>query len=522
MKGNIENYAKNLLWIVPALIAFFMALLPTLKYQWPLTADIFYHIHVAHVYSQYGLTLTDPFIDPGQGHKIAYMPLFALVIAFLGNHLNLNYINVARALQPVLAFSVVLSVSYVARKFYGDVAGISTGFLVMSSYLFTRIISPLPETMALIFIPLTIYFYYKSVEGKKHLYAVLSGLLFLIVLATHQGATLALFLVMTAVAVVMMVSRRKLRYFTGYILFLGVIACFGLLIVFILNKIMPGLVPAILTWGLTAVTGLMTSLLSNDPISNLKYIAYIGVSLIFAVIGGVVALKKRRDQDIIIFTWIITTFLISKAYWFGFNVLSIRLLVYLLLPFSILGGLGLSYLYSDFKKKEFPSLEVRSGFLVAISAILMLFAFTTVEDPDLGLIPNYDTAPGQYGIKAPQIAPPTQSDNELAAWFEKNGNNSSIMVSNNYFTNQFILAVTGQPIGSSPSFASYNKAFNESIGYIVFDKRLTFNSETKAKTTSMGSFMFVNKKYGINSLIPKNTTLVYENENYEVFKVIKS
>ncbi|MCE7699871.1 MAG: 6-pyruvoyl tetrahydropterin synthase, partial [Methanobacterium paludis] len=106
-----KKQVKNLFWVIPAVVAFFITLIPTLKYQWPLTADIFYHIQVAHVYSQYGLTLTDPLIDPGMGHKIGYMPLFALVIAFLGNLLHTSYVTVARILQPVLAFSVVLSVS---------------------------------------------------------------------------------------------------------------------------------------------------------------------------------------------------------------------------------------------------------------------------------------------------------------------------------------------------------------------------------------------------------------------------
>lgn len=32
--------------LIPALAAFFIALVPTLKYQWPLSWDIFYHVHI--------------------------------------------------------------------------------------------------------------------------------------------------------------------------------------------------------------------------------------------------------------------------------------------------------------------------------------------------------------------------------------------------------------------------------------------------------------------------------------------
>jgi len=76
--------------------------------------------------------------------------------------LKIDYFQAARVLQPFLALSVVLSVSYVAKKFYGDITGISAGFLVMSSYLFTRLVSPLPETMAIIFIPLSVYSFYQA------------------------------------------------------------------------------------------------------------------------------------------------------------------------------------------------------------------------------------------------------------------------------------------------------------------------------------------------------------------------
>ena len=163
---------KNFLWIVPGIIAFFIALIPTLTYQWPLSLDIYYHIHIAHVYSQYGLIFIDPLVDPPSGTPISYPPLFSLLLMFLGTVLKIDYFLVARILQPIFAMSVVLSVSYVTKKFYGDIAGMSAGFLLLSSYLFSRLVSPLPETMALIFVPLAVYLYYKSIVSKNYNYAL--------------------------------------------------------------------------------------------------------------------------------------------------------------------------------------------------------------------------------------------------------------------------------------------------------------------------------------------------------------
>ena len=522
-----NKYLNKILIFIPAIVAFFIALIPTLTYQWPLTLDIFDHIHIAHVYSQYGLTLIDPLIDPPKGSAIGYPPLFSLIIMFLGNMLKIDYFQVARLLQPVLAFSVVLSVSYVAKKFYGQVASISAGFLLMSSYLFSRLVSPLPETMALIFVPLAVYFYYNSVENKNYLYALLAGIMFLVVVATHQATTLVLFLVITSIALVTGILRKDSRFFTSYIMFLVIPLILALLAAFSLVLLAPSFVNNILTQGLQTITGYVLSLPLNDPISNLKYVAYLGILLIFAVIGGIIALKKRRTQDIIIFTWILVVFLISKAYWFGVNVYSIRLLVHLLLPFSILGGFGVSYLYEDFKKREFNSKTVRSVFLISVFIISSFYGITTVEDPNLGVLPKYNAFVYGNGTEIPQLTPPTASEVDLAQWFSKNRDNKSVVMSNNYYVSYFILTMTGQPIAGVLSSEhcllwgfKKQELTSKKVGYFVYDKRLTFTSPTNFRPMDGGTFIFYNKDKDFKQTAPNYVNLVYENKDYVIYKII--
>ena len=149
------------------------------------------------VYSHYGLTLINPLVDPPVGTPIGYPPFFSMLLVFLGYLLKINYFQVARLLQPLFAMSIVLSVSYVAKKFYGDIAGISAGFLILSSYLFGRVLTPLPETFAMIMVPMAVYLYYKSVMDEKYKYALIASLLFLVVILTHQATTLILFLIIT-------------------------------------------------------------------------------------------------------------------------------------------------------------------------------------------------------------------------------------------------------------------------------------------------------------------------------------
>lgn len=524
---KVENtQIKKYLWITPAIVALLIALIPTLNLQWPLTADIFYQIHLAQVYSQYGLTLTDPLVDPGFGYKINYPPLFALVLAFI-KLFSIDYFQAAKLMQPLLAFFTVLSVSYVAKKFYNDIAGISAGFLIISSYLFSRLVSPLPETMALIFVPLAVYYFYRSVENKKYFYALISGLLFVFVVMTHQATILILFLVITAIAIVVGLFKRNIRYFTSYGVFLLIPVLAGISILLVLFLIIPDYIQNIITNGLTVSTGYTTFITVTESVSYAKYIAYMSIAFPFAIVGAAIAIWKRRDKDIVLLVWIITIFLISKSYWFGINVISVRLLIHLLIPVSILAGFGLSYLYTDFKKNEFPNPKLRSAFLILILLLSSLFAVTTVNDPNFGLIPKFAEV-NKDGLKSPQIAPPTNSDEDLAQWFIKNGDKKSVVASNSFFISQFITANTGQPIASfyrvslwqSEGLKHIIMTNSSSSYYFILDKRFTYysNSNEGAKAGEFAYF-YNNKTYNPDYTIPGNKIVVYENKDYKVYKI---
>ena len=522
-----KEQIKKFLWIIPGIFAFLIALIPTLTSQWPLTLDIYYHIHIAQVYSQYGLTFIDPLIDSPGGSPIAYPPLFSLMLVFLGSILKVNYFIVSRILQPFLALFVVLSISYTAKKIYGDISGMSAGFLILSSYLFSRLVSPLPETMALIFVPLIVYLYYKSIISKNYKYSLLSSFLFLIIILTHQATTLLIFLIITSISIVVGILMKEKRFLISYPLFLSVPLILGVILSIVSLIFAPNYVNKILTYGVYAITGYTTSLPINDPISVFKYLAYLGIVMIFAIIGAVVAIKRRTMKDLFIFVWIIVIFLMSNSYWFNVNVYTIRLLVHILIPLSILGGMGLSYLYMDYKKAEFPNKSIRSVFLIIILVISTLFAISTVTAPNFNTLPKYNSQPyGSNALLIPQLTPPTNSDVELSTWFNQNGNKNLALMSNNYYTDQFLLATTGQPIASVVSSEhviewgfSSTEIEQKNIGYYVYDKRLNFSGDPSQRVVSEGTFIFYNNNDNITSLLPNNTLLVYENKDYKVFKI---
>ncbi len=522
-----KNNLKKLVWVIPAITAFLIALIPTIKYQWPLGWDIIYHIQYAKVYALYGFTLTDPLLNAPVGQKIGYPPLFHFLVASLGTLLKADFFQIARLLQPFFAMFIVLSVSYVARKFYGCVAGISAGFLVLSSYLVARIVLPLPENLALIFLPLVVYFYYLSAEKKRPKYALISGIIFIIVILAHQGATLSLFLTVTSLSVVELIFYRDLRTFKNYVGFLLPIISLIVAGVVVILFLSPDIITGILNQGINAVIGLSTSLYANRPSGILTYLGSMGfLVLIFAAIGGIMAIKKRDRKALYILTWIIAMFLLSKAYWFGINVISYRVLIYILIPLSILGGFGLSQFYERIKRyKNFSSPKFSAAFLIIIFALCIFQGVSTVENPKIAVFKvknQFDSV---------QIAPPSSSEVDLANWFQKNGDRNKSFVISNQFSGMFLTTETDMPMHYGfelYSLKNTNKsAFQEqNIGYIIYDKKLFFsdqNNELQLITVDSEFYplYYFNKniKTNLNEIIPDYAQVVYENDEFIVCQI---
>lgn len=515
----------NISFIIPAIAVFFIALIPTLKYGWPLSFDIIYHVQYAQIYTQYGFVLKDPLLNAPSGLNIGYPPLFHFLIAGLGTLLKLDYFQIAKFMQPILAMFIVLSVSYVATKFYGKIAGISTGFLILSSYLITRIILPLPENLALIFIPLAVYLYYKSIDKKIIKYSLISGFLFLLVISTHSAASLCLFLVITSFTILDLILKRDistLKNYGAFLVFLVALIICGIIILFLFK---PDIFYNIIHHGLSII-GYTATLSYNQPMSIVSYLGNIGsLILIFAAIGTLFALKKMEKKHLFIFIWILTMFLLSNAYWFGINVISYRVLIYLLIPLSILGGFGLSQVYYKFKEhKLFSSRSFGTVFLISIFALSTFLGILTVDNPKIA---KFGTT-NEFGYL--QIAPPTDSEVDIAKWFNENGNKSRSILISNIYSGYFIATESSMPIHYG--FGKFNKSTSksvfekENIGYIVYDKRLTFTSKNKTiyakPVNSQFGYLYYysgNISAHINEIIPNYAKVVYENSDFIICKV---
>lgn len=526
MEYNL-NQLKKIIWITPSILALIIALIPTFKYQWPLSWDIVYHIQYAMVYSKYGLVLTDPLLNAPFGQKIGYPPIFHFLIAFLGMITKIDFFQIARALQPFLAMFIVLSVSYVARKLYGTIAGVSAGFLLISSLLVSRIILPIPENLALIFLPLSIYFYYLSLKDKILRYAFISGIFFLIIILTHQAAALILFLVITSITMVEIILNRDINVYKnygGFLLLGGLLVLVGLLVLFLWQ---PDIINSILNQGISAATGFITSISTNRPLNIQGYIESFGyLALISALVGIFFSARKRRRKDLFVLTWIIITFLLSIAYYFGINVISYRMLIYILIPLSIIGGFGLCQIYYKLKDyKRFSSYKLGTILLIGIYVFSAASGFLTVLDPEIASF----KVKTQYSTL--DIAPPSPSMVDLAGWFQRHGDRNRSILTNNLFTGTFLATVADMPIHYG--FEDFNKNIPESafkeggIGYVVLDKRLSlsYNNQTLRLVKVNSEFyplVYFSKNISssLSELLPDFIKVVYENQDYIVCMII--
>ena len=103
----------------------------------------------------------------------------------------------------------------------------------------------------------------------------------------------------------------------------------------------------------------------NLPLGLLSYGNLGALTLIFGLIGTIAAIIRRQQTDIFLLTWVIMIIFLIYTHQFdaNINILSPRLLVYLLIPVSILGGFGLTQIYhklKDYKNFSSNNLEPHS------------------------------------------------------------------------------------------------------------------------------------------------------------------
>lgn len=196
-------------------------------------------------------------------------------------------------------------------------------------------------------------------------------------------------------------DKNVLRNFGAFLLVPVIVFVIGILALLLFS---PDIVYNILGSGIKNATGFATSLTYSINLELRSYGNLGWLGLIFALVGIIAILKRRSKKDIFLLSWMIVIILILNASFFGIDVISYRLLVYLLVLLSIVGGFGITQIYHKMARYDrFSSKNFRTAFLLSIFALATFNGFLTMENP---LLSSFDID-NQYGTF--QIAPPTSA-----------------------------------------------------------------------------------------------------------------
>lgn len=196
-----------------------------------------------------------------------------------------------------------------------------------------------------------------------------------------------------------------------------------------------------------------------------------------------------------------------------------------MMPLAILGGSGLNYVYRKLNNyKPLSSSKVRTGLLVAVFSLSIISGVLTLEDPHIS------TFGARTEFELVQIAPPSDSEVDLANWFNSNGNKNKTVLISNLYSGMFLATETGIPIHYG--FEYFNNTTPQSIfdknniGYIVYDKRLVLPSSNGTLYMQKVDSEFYPLMYysedihkNIKSIMPSFSRVVYENKDFIVCEV---
>jgi hypothetical protein len=351
------------------------------------------------------------------------------------------------------------------------------------------------------------------------------GLLLVLIASTHLGALLSTAIIFASFLIIgfkkyISLFNHQRKFVALILMVIGLII--ALLLIFKLQSI-----NYIIQNGLTSVNALLITV-DGRPISFLGYLRNIGLLvLVFGLVGFILALTKRRVKDLMLILWVLSMFLLSLSYLTGINVISYRILIYLILPLSILGGCGVSYIYHQlrqgnlFKKRNYiPQIDKKhkaSLFLIIIFLLSIFQGILTVTSSDTV---EFDLKTDWGVVK---IAPPTNSEIEVSNWFKQNGNRSKVVLTNNYYLGIFLTATTEQPFDYKDFHllgyqTDHKPVFIEKrIGYILYDKTLKYLSHNETAVHWVDNVIYYNDS---NLIIPSYARIVFENENYTVVELI--
>lgn len=497
------NYNKKLIF-APALITFFVALLLIYKFSFPISWDVYYHIHMSNLYLNNGLVFWDYYTVAPYGRLIMYPPLFHLSLAFISKITGISLINLTRFLQPIFACFLIGTISYCAYKLSSIKECIITGFLGMFCFVtFNRSVICTPATIAIALSMICCVLFFIGFKNNNIKNIIISAVSLGLICNLHMASALLTIGVLGLYGIVLLFKKQlNIKY---ALLFILVSVCIGL----------PWWIYILINYGLffNSIPGSSLSLLT------FIYKYYGIIPFIFTIIGFLFLYKDKSDKALFLFIWSLSLVLLSQVTYLGIKTVSIRILEVAAYPLILIGGIGLTKTYDYLKNRSIKHIFLIIIVLFAsITSVMYADSYTpdVLSDSDYNetlFSNNMHMIIDPIGtILKPSVISSRFGNSQLAhdrydvmKWFMEN-TNGSLVVSEDSVMDTIIVSTSNTPVVYG--------GFTESIpDYVVDPVHIVHNLSTKSELSDLNiGFLLLNE----NTPLPWYAQTIYSNSNYKI------
>lgn len=498
---------KRLL-ILPAVISFILSLLLLYKYTFPISWDVYYHIHMIDLYIQNGLVFWDYATVAPKGRLIMYPPLFHLCFAFLSKTLNIGPVELCKLAQPFFSAYLIGIITYVSYKLTDTKTAVLTGFLSMFCFItFNRSVICTPATIAIGLFMLSALFIYRAITEDSIKALFVSAVCLSLIWNLHMATAILTCGVVGLYSLIQLLKKRMNPKFV---------------IIYVLTVLVLGM-----PWWIYIATNysiVFNSLAGNNLLITDFFFRYYGIiNTLLLIVGYYTLIREKSQKTTFLIVWSISLILVSQLNLLGFSTVSIRILEVASYSLIIISGIGLSYLYDkylhDIKTKNvFFALFV---VLAVTSALLYVDSYTpdvlsendyntTLIDENVHLTVNPITSRFKPTVISSRFADSNLAHDryDVMQYFIRE-NSSSLLVSEDAIMDTIIVSTSRTPVVYG--------GFTESIPEYVTDPIHIIKGWSNKDELTRLNVGYVLLKH--DTPIPYYCELTYENQAYKICKV---
>ena len=495
--------------ILPAVMSLMIALLLLYKYSYPISWDVYYHIHMANLYMNNGLVFWDYSTVAPKGRLIMYPPLFHLLLGFLSKIFGVETFKVALIAQPIFAFILVFTITFVAYKLSENNVKVAlfTGIFSMLSFAtFNRAVICTPATLAMASFMLCLFFYYEAFKMNDIKKILLSAIFFSLVCNLHMATAIITCGVLFLYTVYLILSRKiNWKYLVIYVI-----------LAFVLST--PWWMYVYINYGIV-FNSIAGSYLRPDEF----LIKYYGIiPFLFTILGYYVLYRDKSEKSIFLVIWSLSIILLSQVPLFGVDTVSIRIFEVSAYPLILIAGIGADYF---FERLNWTNLGKILLALLIIYSLCACISYVDSYTPDLlddddsdgTLLPDgfhmiFD--PVGTMIK-PSIISDRYGSSQLAhsrqdiTGYMIDHNVSGLVVSQDAIMDTIIVSSTN----ASVVYGGFTESIPE---YVVDPVHIVNNQATISELDDLGVTYILLRK---DTPIASYAEVEYENDDYKLCKV---